>query len=55
MLQKKDFFLLLSLGTCKANFYSIDYQHDLFMPTKEPLVLRIAPFLLKFQDFDIFV
>jgi hypothetical protein len=29
--------LLRSLGTCKANLYSIDYQHDLFMPIKEPL------------------
>jgi hypothetical protein len=37
LLQKKDFFLLRSLSTRKANLYSIDYQHDLFMPIKEPL------------------
>jgi hypothetical protein len=35
--KKKIFFLLRSLGTRKANLYSIDYQHDLFMPIKEPL------------------
>lgn len=29
--------MLRSLGTRKANLYSIDYQHDLFMPIKEPL------------------
>ncbi len=28
---------MCSLGTRKANLYSIDYQHDLFMPIKEPL------------------
>ncbi len=37
LLQKKDFFLLRSLGTREANLYSIDYQHDLCMPIKEPL------------------
>lgn len=34
---KKEFFLLHPMGTRKANLYSIDYQHDLFMPIKEPL------------------
>jgi hypothetical protein len=37
LLPKKVFFLLHSLGTHKANLYSSDYQHDLFMPIKEPL------------------
>jgi hypothetical protein len=35
--KNKIFFLLRSLGTRRANLYSIDYQHDLFMPIKEPL------------------
>ena len=25
------------MGTHKANLYSTDYQHDLFMPINEPL------------------
>jgi hypothetical protein len=34
---KKEFFLLHPMDTRKANLYSINYQHDLFMPIKEPL------------------
>ncbi len=34
---KKRFFFFGSLGIHKANLYSINYQHDLFMLIKEPL------------------